>query len=434
MNYKGGGVVLVLVIIFLFVLVIGSEATSSHKKELHRKDFPEDFLFGAAGSAYQFEGAANQGGRAPSIWDTFAHISGLTPSVTLFHWDLPQALEDAYGGFRSHKVVKDFEEYANLCFKEFGDRVKHWVTLNEPLTFSTQGYEVGVMAPGRCSEPHKNCLLGGDSTTEPYIVSHHLLLAHAAVVKIYRHNYQKYQKGEIGIVLNSGWNVPISESEADKAAALRALDFSLGWFMEPIHSGSYPFEMIGRAGKRLPNFTKEESHILKGSIDFLGLNYYSSTYAAHSSPCPPKVQTSSDDSCVNLTNDKNGVKIGPRAASDWLYIYPEGIYELLVYIKQKFSNPVIYITENGMDELNDGTKTLEDNMRIDYYRDHIYYVHKAIQSGGVDVKGYFAWSLLDNFEWAMGYSVRFGIIFVDFKDSQKRYPKKSADWFKKFFH
>ncbi|XP_054795431.1 beta-glucosidase 13-like [Prosopis cineraria] len=359
--------------------------------------------------------------------------NGLEPLATLFHWDVPQSLEDEYGGFLSPKIVNDFKEYAEVCFKEFGEKVKMWATINEPLTFSTQGYEHGIFAPGRCSSWLPPKCTAGNSSTEPYIVSHHLLLAHAAAASLYKQKYQGSQKGKIGIVLNSGWQVPISDSKADKDAASRALAFTYDWYLEPLKSGSYPEEMVKRVGERLPKFSGEESKMVKGSYDYVGLNYYSSSYAADT-PCSNVNHTAFSDACASVTSEKNGVPIGPVAASSWLYIYPEGLHELLVYTKEKLNNPVIYITENGVDEANTGKVDLDDHMRINYIKSHLAQVHRAIKDG-VNVKGYFEWALLDNFEWSDGYSVRFGMVHVDFEDeSRKRTPKKSAHWFKKFLH
>ncbi|GLT60700.1 hypothetical protein SLA2020_334560 [Shorea laevis] len=430
---------------------------------IKRSSFPVGFVFGAASSAYQYEGAASEGGRGPSIWDTFTQrypdkirdhssgeedvaairdigfdayrfsiswsrllpdgkasggvnqegiryynslingllANGLQPYVTLFHWDLPQALQDEYGGFLNPQIVNEFRDYAELCYKEFGDRVKHWITLNEPLTVAKKGYATGEDAPGRCSNWYSPNCTGGDSGTEPYVVAHNLLLAHAAAVKVYRDRYQMSQKGEIGITLNVVWTVPSSDSKEDRNAAFRALAFMFDWFMEPLYSGFYPNEMVTYVEKRLPQFPASN----------------------------PRCYLT--DSCVNLTGEWMGIPIGPKAASDWFYVYPQGIYQLLLYIKYKFNDPAIYITENGVDEVNDGTLSLEDDMRIDYYNRHLPFVESAIKNG-VNVKGYFAWSLLANFEWADGYTVRFGIIYVDYNKGLKRYRKKSAAWFKQF--
>ncbi|KAM3734148.1 hypothetical protein ACB098_11G192100 [Castanea mollissima] len=474
-------------ILFLIVLV-GSIARSEgviqnyDSNSVNRRSFPKGFIFGTASSAYQYEGATNEGGRGASIWDTFTHryphkikdgkngnpaddsyyrykedvaimkyigfdayrfsiswsrllpcgnISGgvnregikyynnlidellshgLKPFVTLFHWDLPQALEDTYGGFLNSQIENDFRDYAELCYKEFGDRVKHWITLNEPLTFAALGYGNGAFAP----------------------VAHHQLLAHAAAVKVYRHKYQKSQKGQIGITLNSPWVLPYSQSNAEIDAASRALAFAYDWFMEPLNSGHYPAEMVAHVHERLPQFSREQSSMVKGSFDFIGINYYSTNYAKDV-PCENQQPSYFKDSCINNTDERNGIPIGPKGASDWINIYPQGIQDLLLYTKNKYNNPIIYITENGVSEFNNGSISLEDNSRIDYHSSHLSFVRSAIMNG-VNVKGYFAWSLLDNFEWADGYTIRFGLVYVDYKDRLKRYPKNSAKWFKKILN
>ncbi|KAL5567212.1 hypothetical protein UlMin_030376 [Ulmus minor] len=360
---------------------------------------------------------------------------GLKPYVTIFHWDLPQSLQDEYNGFLSRRVVNDLRDFAELCFKEFGDRVKHWITLNEPYIFTAFSYGNGLFPPGRCSAwQNLNCL-GGDSATEPYIVAHNLLLAHGAVVKLYKDKYQASQKGLIGVTLVSQWFVPYSEAKHNKNAALRALDFMLGWFMEPITYGEYPHTMQVLVGNRLPKFTKKESELLIGSFDFLGLNYYTANYARYAPQTNAANKSALTDSQVNLSTNRNGIPIGAPTGSSAFYVYPKGIYELLVYIKKKYKDPVIYITENGIAEKNDPKLPLEkaliDNQRIHYYFHHLDNVRRAIKDG-VKVKAYFAWSLLDNFEWMSGYTVRFGINFVDFKDKQKRYRKLSSYWFNKF--
>ncbi|KAG9443540.1 hypothetical protein H6P81_014880 [Aristolochia fimbriata] len=359
---------------------------------------------------------------------------GITPFVTLFHWDLPQALQDQYGGFLSSRVVEDFKNYANLCFKEFGDRVKHWITLNEPLTVSVVGFNAGVHAPGRCSPWVGNCT-GGDSGTEPYIVSHNMLLAHAAAARLYKNKYQVSQKGTIGITLNSNWIIPHSDSKADQDAAQRGLDFNFGWYMDPLTYGEYPETMRAIVADRLPKFSKEESDMVKGSFDFIGVNYYTSNYCADAPANTTHLSYSHDMRCRGEIS-RNGIPIGPSTASSWLYVYPKGIQELVNYTKTRYNDPVIYITENGVSEVNvKKTKiehVLNDNVRVKYYRDHLKYLRRAIRENGGNVKGYFAWSLLDNFEWADGYTVRFGINYVDYENGLKRYRKKSSYWFEKF--
>ncbi|TQE00498.1 hypothetical protein C1H46_013924 [Malus baccata] len=389
------------------LLVLGCALKSSGKSvkaknidessaSLNRSSFPKGFVFGTASSAYQED---------------------------------VQIMKDI--GLDAYR----FSISWSRLLPEFGDKVKHWITLNEPLSVSKNGYTTGKYAPGRCSDWLKLNCLGGDSGTEPYLVTHHQLLAHAAAVKLYREKYQKSQKGVIGITLNSDWYVPVTEERNDKDAAKRALDFSYGWFMDPLVKGHYPHSMQALVENRLPKFTKEQSAMLKGSYDFIGLNYYSGTYAAnvpHQNDAKPNYKT---DALVNQSVEYNGVPIGPLGASDWLHVYPRGIRDLLVYTKRKYQNPLIYITENGYDDPNDPNMPIEESLadkkRIDYLDRHIHYIHRAIEDG-VNVMGYFIWSLFDNMEWNTGYTVRFGINYIDFKDGLKRHPKDSAKWLKKF--
>ncbi|XP_058199425.1 beta-glucosidase 12-like [Rhododendron vialii] len=363
---------------------------------------------------------------------------GIQPYVTLFHWDVPQALEDDYLGFLSEKIVVDFRDYTELCFQRFGDRVKHWITLNEPWSFAGGGYVVGYLAPGRCSAWLNNNCTGGNSGTEPYIVAHNQLLAHAVAVATYKEKYQKSQKGEIGITLVTTWVKPLTDSSINIRAQKRSLDFKFGWFMDPITNGDYPRIMRSLVGNRLPKFSPKQSEMLKGSFDFLGLNYYTTTYAASELLFTNSLNKSYDtDPQVLLTAVKNGVPIGAQPGASWLYVYPRGLLDLLLYIKDKYNNPRIYITENGVDQRDNSTsplplkEALNDTVRIKYYHDHLSYLLKAIKAG-VKVEGYFAWSLLDNFEWASGYTSRFGIYYTDFKKDQKRIPKLSVEWLRKF--
>nr|TKS08200.1 beta-glucosidase [Populus alba] len=449
--------------------------------DFSRYSFPDDFVFGTSSSAYQYEGETNKHGRGPAIWDTFTEEhterindhsngnvavdfyhrykedvqrmkemgmdafrfsiswsrvlphgrlsagvneegikfyndliddllkNGLQPYVTLFHWDTPQALEDKYGGFLSPNIVNDFRDFVDLCFQKFGDRVKKWITLNEPWMFSVQGYDMGTMAPGRISvvvnDPHRSLNTGA---TEVYT---------------------------IGITLVSHWFEPYSNSEADQNATKRSLDFMLGWFMDPLTNGDYPRNMHDFVGGRLPEFTAEESKMLKGSYDFIGINYYTTYYAQNIDANYQSVGFMSD-ARASWTGERDGIPIGPQAGVKWLYIYPEGISRLLNYTKDQYGNPTIYITENGVDDVNSNASSLKealnDPIREKSYKDHLKNVLRSINEHGVDVKGFFAWSLMDNFEWGSGYAVRFGLYYVDFKNDLKRYPKKSVKWFKQF--
>ncbi|KAG4385248.1 hypothetical protein GLYMA_12G054300v4 [Glycine max] len=474
---------------------------------LNRNSFPEGFIFGAGSSSYQFEGAAKEGGREPSVWDTFTHnypakikdrsngdvaidsyhhykedvrmmkdmnldsyrfsiswsrilpkgklsgginqeginyynnlineliANGIQPLVTLFHWDLPQALEDEYGGFLSPRIVKDFRNYAELCFNEFGDRVKYWVTLNEPWSYSQHGYANGGMAPGRCSAWLNSNCTGGDSATEPYLVTHHQLLAHAEAVRVYKTKYQASQKGSIGITLVANWFLPLKDTKSDQKAAERAIDFMYGWFMDPLTTGDYPKSMRSLVRTRLPKFTTEQSKLLIGSFDFIGLNYYSTTYASDAPQLSNARPNYITDSLVTPAYERDGKPIGIKIASEWIYVYPRGIRDLLLYTKKKYNNPLIYITENGINEYDEPTQSLEESLidifRIDYHYRHLFYLRSAIRNGA-NVKGYYVWSLFDNFEWSSGFTSRFGMTYVDYKNDLKRYKKFSALWFRNF--
>ncbi|VFQ85608.1 unnamed protein product [Cuscuta campestris] len=190
--------------------------------------------------------------------------NGIIPTVTLFHWDVPQALEDEYQGFLSPLIVDDFRDYADLCFREFGEKVKLFTSINEPWTFASKGYDSGDFAPGRCSPFMNSAIgcLGGDSATEPYIVAHHILLAHAAAARLYKQKYQAIQKEEIGIVLVSHWFEPYSSTQEDRKAAQQAIDFMLGWALHPLTYGDYPKSMRSLVGERLPKFTPDQSEML----------------------------------------------------------------------------------------------------------------------------------------------------------------------------
>ncbi|PIN21943.1 Beta-glucosidase, lactase phlorizinhydrolase [Handroanthus impetiginosus] len=366
--------------------------------------------------------------------------NGIEPYVTLYHWDLPQGLQDKYMGWLNPQIIKDFAAYAETCFKEFGDRVKHWITFNEPHTMSVQGYDVGLHAPGRCSILLPALCRGGNSATEPYIVGHNVLLSHATVVDIYKRKYQQKQRGSIGITLNSFWYEPATNSSDDIEAAQRALDFHLGWFIEPLILGDYPRSMKSRIRSRLPRFSKAQSKQLKGSFDFIGINHYTTWYAKankYTIIFGVLLNDSIADSGAVTLPFKNGKPIADRAHSIWLYIVPEGIRSLMNYIRQKYGNPPVIITENGMDDGNSPFVSIKDaqkdEKRIKYHNDYLTSLLTAITEDGCNVKGYFVWSLLDNWEWAAGFSSRFGLYYVDFKDKlKKRYAKNSVKWFKNF--
>ncbi|KAL4193724.1 hypothetical protein AMTRI_Chr06g178230 [Amborella trichopoda] len=471
---------------------------------LSRKDFPPSFIFGVATSSYQIEGATNEGGKGPSIWDIFSHSEGkirngdhgdiavdhyhrykedveliaklgfdayrfsiswprifpdgfgtevnkegityynnlidallekgIHPSVTLYHWDLPYKLHETMDGWLSKNIVKCFALYAETCFEAFGERVKHWVTFNEPLQTAVNGYGTGIFAPGRCSDRKHSDL--GDSSTEPYLVAHIQLLAHAAAVEVYKRKFKDIQGGVIGLALDCEWAEPFSDSLEDKEAAQRRVEFQLGWFLDPIYFGDYPAIMREKLGDRLPKFTNDEVALLQGSVDFVGLNHYTSRFIK---PCSRGFQWNGfyDEQELERIAEWDGKAIGERAASEWLYIVPWGIRKVISYMTEKYDRPPIYVTENGMDEEDGESLSLQDALndtkRVNYFKGYLTSVANSIKDGA-DVRGYFAWSLLDNFEWAQGYSKRFGLVYVDFKDGLTRHSKASANWFSDFLH
>ncbi|CAN1314013.1 Beta-glucosidase 40 [Linum perenne] len=366
--------------------------------------------------------------------------NGIQPYVTLYHWDLPQALHDKYTGWLDRQIIKDFTMYAETCFQKFGDRVKHWITFNEPHTFAVQGYDAGLQAPGRCSVALRLWCKGGNSATEPYIVAHNTILAHATTVDIYRRKYKSNQKGIIGASFDVIWYEPASNSKNDIEAAQRAQDFQLGWFMDPLVLGDYPESMRSRVGARLPKFSDSEVKMVKGSLDFVGINHYTTFYASNGSSGIVNFllnDTLADSDTVAFPF-KNGKAIGERANAIWLYLVPQGMRSLMNYVKQRYGNLPVYITENGMDDPNSPFISIKnaqkDDKRIRYLNGYLSSLLASIKEDGCNVKGYFVWSLLDNWEWSAGYTSRFGLYYVDFNDNLKRYPKNSVAWLTSFLN
>lgn len=445
--------------------------------------FPRGFAWGAATAAYQIEGGWQADGRGPSIWDTFSHERGrvfgdqngdvacnsyelweedlksilqlglthyrlsvswarllpdgttqhvnhkgvqyynkviddllaahVTPLVTLYHSDLPQALQDQ-GGWKSPNIATLFESYARFCFQTFGDRVKLWITVNEPYVCAKFGHEDGIHAPG-LKEPG----------IAAYLVGHNMLRAHALAWHSYNTIFRPKQKGLVSLAINSDWLEPLDPDCAeDIAATERHLTFTLGWFAWPVFvTGDYPEAMRalvdgnskkhGYSGEsRLPFFSKDEPPIL-GTADFFALNYFTSR----------KVTSCSGDlDILSIKSDSNAQEVldpsWPISGVSWLAVVPHGLRKLLSYIKKNFGDPAIYITENGFAQV--GPVDMEDVQRAEFFKETISEVAKAITEDGVDVRGYFAWSLMDNFEWADGYSVRFGLFHVDFSDEKRK--------------
>jgi beta-glucosidase/6-phospho-beta-glucosidase/beta-galactosidase len=279
------------------------------------------------------------------------------------------------------------------------------------------GYGHGVFAPGRVS------------SSEPYIAGHELLRAHGRAVDVYRRDFQGTQGGVIGMSNNCDWREPLTDSAADRAAAERALEFFLGWFADPLYRGEYPHSMRQRLGDRLPPFTEEDRALIQGSSDFFGLNHYTTMLASHAEDGLAGVDAYgnggiAEDQDVNLTADPEW----PKSQMGWSTV-PWGCRKLLEWIDARYDGPEIIITENGYageDRVVNGE--VDDARRIEFFHGYLSACHEAIERG-VRLKGYFVWSLLDNFEWASGYTKRFGIHHVDFA-SGERTPKASARWFR----
>lgn len=433
-------------------------------------EFPKDFIWGCATASYQVEGAVGEDGKGVSIWDTFTHIPGnvidgsngdtacdhyhryeedieimktlrlkgyrfsiswtrilpegsgkinrkgldfykrlidklcssnIIPFATIYHWDLPQVLEDK-GGWGNSDISKYFADYAYILFKELGDSVRHWITLNEPAVFTFLGYAFGIHAPGKKDFP-----LALKAT-------YNALLAHGLAVEAYR---AIDGKGKIGITLNLTPMHPASDKEEDIMASRRMDLLWNRWFLDPVLKGRFPEELLDVLSSNNIKLKIESDDLKKMNprIEFLGVNYYTRNIVTYD-PNAPLIQARTIEPVTNKTE------------MGW-EIYPEGLYELLTSIKRDYGDIVIYITENGAafkDELKNDKA--DDYQREDYLRRHFYQAYRAIKDG-VALKGYFVWSLLDNFEWALGYTKRFGIVYVDYP-TQKRYIKRSGYFYR----
>ena len=444
------------------------------------KTFPRDFKWGTATSSYQIEGAPTAGGKGPSVWDTFSHIEGkikngdtgdtacdhyhlwrddiellkklgvnayrfsiswprifptgkenepnqigldfysrlvdtllenkITPFITLNHWDIPQGLEDI-GGWPERDIVHEFVKYSYHVSKHLGDRVRNWITHNEPWCVSYLGYIEGHKPPGLINKWSKSLA-----------TAHHLLLSHGMAIPEIRNNSKQ---SEIGITLNLNTAIPASGSTYDEDAC-RFFDGQFNrLYLNPLYNNEYPddvFEYLktkSLISESDLNFIKQgDLNIISTKTDFLGVNYYSRAV----------IRNEEIDEKNNLPRN---VDMGPKTDFGW-EIYPPGIYDLLMRLKKEYKVQNIYITENGC-SYSDGPNSegkINDKRRIEYYRSHLTELKRAIEDG-VPCSGYFAWSLMDNFEWAQGFSQRFGLIWVDF-ETLERIPKESYYWYKKY--
>lgn len=431
--------------------------------------FPQDFLWGTSTSSYQIEGAAAEDGRTPSIWDTFCRVpdavangdngdvacdhyhryaedielvrslgfrhyrfsvawprivpqpgvineagldfyerllteierAGLQPMVTLYHWDLPQWMQDR-GGWTSREVLEHFRFYASAIMDRFGARIPWWNTINEPFCAAVLGYGLGIHAPGH-RDPY-----------EAMRAAHHLLMAHGIAVELHR---EKKLTGKIGITLNMEMVDPATDDPADVAAVRRQDGYLVRWFADPIFHGRYPQDMIDEYGEQARGMDFVQPGDLERIAqpgDFMGLNNYTRSVIKHA-----------DNG--SLLRTEQVLFAAPVTDMGW-EITPNSLHRLLKRIEQDFTRGLpILITENGAampDELQGGV--VQDDTRIAYFRDHLAACHRFISEGG-QLKGYFVWSFLDNFEWAYGYDKRFGIVYVDY-ETQQRIPKESAKY------
>ncbi|ONM15945.1 Beta-glucosidase 47 [Zea mays] len=428
----------------LFFLLLLFPLLYSSVTGLNRSDFPPSFLFGAGTSSYQVDtddiemmhsiglgsyrfslswsrilpkgrfGGVNQAGI--KFYNSLINgllEKGIQPLVTINHFDIPEELQERYNSWLSPEIQEDFTYFAELCFKMFGDRVKHWVTFNEPNLVVKLAYSIGAFPPNHCSEPYGKCD-SGNSSTEPYIAAHNMILAHAKTVNIYRKNYKSKQGGFVGISLHLRWYEPLRNITEDHLAMRQIL------------------------GPNLPKFTEGEKKLLKNQIDFIGVNHYQTFYVKDCIYSPCDMDAYPSEALVSISTERNGIPIGKPTPVANTYAVPSSMEKLVMYLNQRYKNIPLYITENGgllgyAQIANISTTTEEiinDTERSTYIRDYLTYLSFAIRKGA-DVRGYFVWSLMDNFEWISGYTVKYGLCHVNFK-SLKRTPKLSAKWYSKF--
>jgi beta-glucosidase len=423
--------------------------------------FPAGFTWGVATASYQIEGGATEGGRGATIWDVFSdtpgkvrdgdtgdvacdhyHLwrsdiglikalnvsayrfsiawsrifpngrgqvnqagidfysnlvdgllaAGITPFVTLYHWDLPQALQEE-GGWTRRGIVDDFVAYAETVINALGDRVKHWITFNEPWVFTWVGYVMGRHAPGYMSDVPTPALAG----------THHLLLSHGKTV---RYIHDNFKDAHAGITLNLNHVDPATNRSADQEAAARHDGYVNRWYLDPIFRGHYPADMLELWEEYMPEIHQGDMQTIHAPIEFLGVNNYFRDVVE-------------DDPNNTIAQTRKISPEGEYTEMGW-EVYPQGFYALLKRLHNDYNPRAIYITENGAafkDEVS-ANGQVHDDRRVAYLKAHFEAAHHAMQDG-VPLKGYFVWSLMDNFEWAEGYSKRFGVYYVDYDSPQK---------------
>jgi beta-glucosidase len=430
--------------------------------------FPADFVWGAATAAYQIEGATQEDGRGESVWDRFAATpgkvrngdtgaiacdfyhrypqdialvrelgldafrfsvawprvlpegrgrvnqagldfydrlvdellaQGIEPFVTLFHWDTPQALEDE-GGWSERATAEAFAEYAEVVAGRLGDRVRRWTTHNEPWVVAWIGHAWGQHAPGRTSE------------ADAVAVSHHLLLSHGWALAAIR---RAVPGAEVGITLNLAQSDPASDAPEDEAAAWRVDGEGNRWFLDPLFRGGYPADLLERNELVAPHARDGDAEAIAAPLDFLGVNNYFRFLVSDGSE-GPRLERNPDAQYTDM---------------DW-EVYPEALHRLLVRVAADYAPPAMYVTENGaaFGDVRGHDGRVHDPERTAYLAAYLDAVGRAV-ADGAPVKGYFVWSLLDNFEWGHGYSKRFGLVYVDYP-TLERVPKDSFYWYRDF--
>jgi len=356
-------------------------------------------------------------------------------ALTMFHWDLPLAIEehvakkDCQSAWLCHDIVPNlFGEYADLLLTEYSKDVEWWASINEPLTIISVGY-TGSHAPGRCSD--RDRCWTGDVQTEPYSAAKGLILAHA-------HAFRRWEKHNrpgrgCGIVLNADWRIPMTGSEADLAAQQRSLEWQGAIFADPIHFGDWPRSMVERVGERLPAFTAEEKKLIEGTHDeHFFMNHYTTNFvrAGEDGGCGWNCDAAADTSGYNFTSHE---PVGTASSNGWLFNYGPGLGHLMNWYHERYPGSKFLVTENGWGNasttLEDETRS--DEVRCDFYRDYIGNMSAIAAQNNITVVAYYAWSMVDNYEWADGYATRFGLTFVNYS-TQERTPKKTLTWFKRF--
>ncbi|KAL5726671.1 beta-glucosidase [Ranunculus cassubicifolius] len=336
---------------------------------------------------------------------------GIEPHVTLVHFDVPQILQDEYEGLQSPKFIEDFTAYADICFKEFGDRVKYWMTFNEPNT------AVGFT---RCFSPLDHNCSFPISDRETYRAGHNVLLSHAAAVDLYRTKYQESQKGVIGVTLLGIWFEPLTSSQQDIDAVDYELAIWFGWFLDPLVYGRYPTTMRNSLGSDFPNMTEEDSKRIRGSFDFIGINHYFGMYIGNGSVFP---------------HASRGLKNFAGLKGFNFMVPGPSLEKMLHYVKQKYKNPTVFIHENGFPTFGEDSLDPEaknDTERISFIETNLQSLLLSIRDGS-KVRGFFIWSFLDCFEVFGSYKMHFGLFAVDFTDKTRtRYPRQSVHWYSNF--